>query len=153
MSHQKTIKVPSFRKSGFETSPQRSKLMAQIHSSNTKSEIILRKALWAKGIRYRINYKAIVGCPDIFIKKNNLVIFIDGEFWHGYEWEKRKPRIKSNRDYWISKIERNIQRDFENSAKLTSLGFTVIRFWEKQIKSSLDECISTIMLHFKSEQN
>ena len=143
--NERPIKVPRFKEeNGFYTTKQRSLLMSKIRGKNTSPEILLRKALWAKGIRYRIHNKFLPGNPDIVIKKHMLIIFIDGEFWHGYEWEKKKERIKMNRDFWIAKIERNIQRDIINNSKLELLGFKVVRFWEKQIKTNMEECLSVI---------
>ena len=129
----------------FDTTPERSNLMRKIKSNNTKPEITLRKALWAKGIRYRLNVTELPGKPDIVINKKKIVIFIDGEFWHGYNWEQKKTRIKSNSDYWIKKIERNIKRDKINNQKLASMGYQVFRFWEHLIKKDLSSCLSLIV--------
>src|SRR5690606_13746962 len=107
-------------------------------------EILFRKALWKEGIRYRVHNAKLPGNPDIFISKHNIVIFIDGGFWHGYDWENKKNRIKSNRDFWIAKIERNMQRDKANNEKLRTQGYMVFRFWEKDIKKNLQDCISSI---------
>ncbi|MDB5086874.1 MAG: Very short patch repair protein [Mucilaginibacter sp.] len=104
----------------------------------------MRKALWAKGIRYRKNNKTLPGKPDITILKYKIAIFIDGEFWHGYNWPKKKLAIKANRDYWIPKIERNMQRDEANNIKLIKLGFRVFRFWEKQVQKETAYCINEI---------
>lgn len=90
----------------FNTTPERSKLMSKIKGKDTKPEILFRKSLWASGVRYRINVSGLPGKPDIVIEKKKIVIFIDGEFWHGYKWQEKKPKIKSNRDYWIAKIEK-----------------------------------------------
>src|SRR5688572_7327398 len=128
-----SIKVPRFEESaGFYTTEQRSKIMSKIKGKNTKPEILFRKALWNEGIRYRINDKALPGKPDISNKSLKFVVFIDGVFWHGYNWEEKKRKIKSNRKFWIPKIERNIQRDQQNNDKLLQLGFIVFRFWENQ---------------------
>jgi len=140
------IKVPTFNEdSGFYTTKKRSKIMSKIKGKDTKPEIQFRKKLWEKGIRYRINNKKLLGKPDIIIKKYKIVIFIDGIFWHGYKWEERKPKIKSNREYWIPKIERNIQRDKENNKKLSDEGWQVIRFWEHEIKKDLETCIDRLI--------
>ena len=96
-------------------------------------------------IRYRKNFKKLPGSPDIAIIKIKLAIFIDGEFWHGYNWEERSHKIKSNREYWIPKIERNMKRDIENNECLNKLGYTVIRFGEKEIYKDLEGCIKTII--------
>lgn len=119
--------------------------MRKIKGINTAPEIALRKALWKLGVRYRLNVAELPGKPDIVIRKSRLVIFVDGEFWHGFEWGKKKPRIVANRDYWVPKIERTIKRDLDNNAKLASLGFIVLRFWEREIKKSLPQCVSKVM--------
>lgn len=118
--------------------------MGKIKSENTKSEQKLRKMLWAVGLRYRLNVKSLPGKPDIVLRKYRLIIFIDGEFWHGYKWEEKRDKIKSNREFWIPKIERNIQRDQEINHQLSEMGFNVIRFWEQQINNDLNWCIQTI---------
>lgn len=139
------IKVPRFsEKEGFYTTPQRSKTMSKIRSKDTKPELLLRKALWAKGHRYRLRVKKLPGSPDIVFRKFKLVIFIDGEFWHGLNWAEKKKKIKSNRAFWIPKIERNMQRDEENNMALEELGWTILRFWENSIKKDLNKCIATI---------
>lgn len=144
------IKVPRFNEeSGFYTTPQRSKIMSKIRGKNTKPELTFRKALWAAGYRYRIDYKKLMGKPDIVLKKYKTAIFIDGEFWHGYQWEERKTNIKSNREFWIPKIERNIQRDAEVNQELRRLGYTVFRFWQKEVDKNLEECLNTVINHLK----
>ena len=124
--------------------------MSRIRSKNTRVEILLRKALWAKNIRYRIHPDKIMGKPDIFMAKYRLVIFIDGDFWHGYNWAVTRKRLKSNADFWIAKIERNIQRDSEVNLFFAEKGFTVMRFWEHQIKSELNKCVNQVMLYIES---
>lgn len=139
------ILVPRFKSSnGFHTTAERSKHMAKIKAKNTKPELALRKALWKLNIRYRKANKDLPGNPDIAIRKYKIAIFIDGEFWHGYKWEDKKPKIKANRDFWIPKIERNIQRDKENNLKLQIMGYTVIRFWEATIKKNIENCANEI---------
>ncbi len=145
------IKVPRFNEeSGFYTTPERSKIMGKIRGKNTKPELAFRKALWATGYRYRIDYKKLIGKPDILLKKYRTAIFIDGEFWHGHDWEERKHKIKANREFWIPKIERNIQRDREVNDGLENLGYTVFRFWESEVKKNLDECVKKVILHLRS---
>ncbi len=122
---------------GFYTSAIRSEAMKKIRSKNTKPEITLRKELWAQGYRYRTNIKKLPGKPDIVISKYKLAIFVDGEFWHGHQWDEKKEKIKSNRGFWIPKIERNIQRDDEVNEQLDRLGWTVIRFWQHKIANDL----------------
>jgi DNA mismatch endonuclease (patch repair protein) len=140
------VKVLRFTKeNGFKTTPIRSQLMTKIRSTNTTPEILLRKELWARGIRYRVNYKKIIGSPDIIFLKKKVAVFIDGEFWHGYNWDEKKAKIKSNRAYWIPKIERNMQRDIYNNKVLAEMGYTVIRFWEREIKKDLARCVQIVM--------
>ncbi len=146
----KKIKVPRFREEdGFYTTPQRSKIMSKIRGKNTKPELTFRKALWSAGYRYRVDYKKLIGKPDIALKKYKTVIFIDGEFWHGHNWEERKQKIKSNREFWIPKIERNIQRDREVNRALENQGYTVFRFWEGAVKKNLDDCLKQVTLHLE----
>jgi DNA mismatch endonuclease (patch repair protein) len=140
------IKVPRFNEAnGFYTTKERSHLMSKIKSKETKPEQKLRRFLWGLGIRYRKNVKKLPGTPDIAISKYKLIIFIDGEFWHGYNWEEKKQKIKSNRDFWIPKIERNMQRDRENNKILIEMGWNVIRFWEYEIKNEFNVCVNRIL--------
>lgn len=128
------------------TTEKRSKNMQRIKGKDTAIEVVLRKALWAKGYRYRKNYKQVPGRPDIALTKYKIAIFCDGEFFHGKDWDVLKPRLEkgSNPDYWIKKIERNRERDFEKDAKLSYLGWTVIHFWGKDILRDTETCIKVI---------
>lgn len=119
--------------------------MSRIRGTNTGPEVKFRKALWALGFRYRLNANNLPGKPDIVLVKYKLAIFIDGEFWHGFNWETKKHRIKNNTDYWIKKIEGNIARDELNKRKLQEEGYKVLRFWEHEIRRDLDRCISTTL--------
>lgn len=148
------IIVPRFNEaSGFYTTKKRSKMMGKIHGKNTKPELLFRKALWKKNIRYRINNKKLPGKPDVSIKKYKLAIFIDGEFWHGYDWAQRKTELKSNRLFWIPKIERNMQRDRQVNQMLSEMDYTVFRFWSKEILKDLDRCINDIMVFIATGEN
>lgn len=147
------IKVPRFNEaSGFYTTPERSKIMSKIRGKNTKPELAFRKALYAAGYRYRIDYKKLIGKPDILLKKYKTAIFIDGEYWHGHQWAERKPKIRTNREFWIAKIERNMQRDREVNLELERLGYTVFRFWETEIKKDLERCLAEVIDHLRSVQ-
>lgn len=128
------------------TKEQRHKNMKNIRGKDTKIEVILRKALWNKGYRYRKNYKKLPGSPDIVLTKYKIAIFCDGEFFHGKDWEILKPRLEksNNSEFWISKISGNRERDSEINKKLLFMGWTVIRFWENDIKKNPDECIRVI---------
>lgn len=123
--------------------------MSRIRSVNTKPEIVLRKALWKLGFRYRLNMSKLKGKPDIVFNKYKVIVFVDGEFWHGYKWPEKKPKIKANRKYWIKKIERNMERDLENTTFLKSNGWIVLRFWEHQIKNDLLGCIKKITVELR----
>lgn len=120
--------------------------MQHIRSNNTEIEVLLRKALWKKGYRYRKNYKALPGKPDIALTKYKIAVFCDGEFFHGKDWEVLKPRLENsnNSEFWINKISRNIERDDEINKQLMFLGWTVIRFWGKEIKKDVESCVRVI---------
>lgn len=140
------IKVPRFEEDArFYASAKSSAVMSKIRSKNTKAELILRKALWSKGYRYRIHAKKIVGSPDIIFAKYKLLIFVDGNFWHGYNWEEKKKKLQTNKAYWVAKIERNIQRDAAVTQHLTQSGWSVIRFWDHEVQKDLHACISRIV--------
>jgi len=120
--------------------------MQNIRGKDTSIEIKLRKALWHKGYRYRKNYKKLPGTPDIAITKYKIAIFCDSEFFHGKDWQIVKPKLMqgNNPDYWISKIERNKERDSEINKKLTYLDWTVIRFWGEDIKKDIKGCVEVV---------
>ena len=126
------------------TAEQRKKNMQAIKATGTKIEISLAKSLFAKGYRYRKNDKTVFGKPDLTFKKLKIAIFIDGEFWHGKDWEVRKNTIQSNKEYWVSKIERNINRDKEVNEKLLKEGWRVLRFWGNEVKKDLLGCADKI---------
>ncbi len=125
---------------------QRKKNMQHIRAKDTKIEVILRKALWEKGYRYRKNYRDLPGHPDIAITKYKIAIFCDGEFFHGKDWEVLRPRLENshNSEFWISKISRNRERDDEINKQLLFQGWTVIRFWGNDIKKHTDDCVKVI---------
>lgn len=124
----------------------RSRTMSHIRGKNTSIEVALCKALWQKGYRYRKNYKALPGSPDICLTKYKLAIFCDSEFFHGKDWEVLKPRLEktNNGEYWQKKISRNMEHDDEVNKQLLFLGWTVIRFWGEDILKKTDECIHVI---------
>ena len=120
-----------------------SKNMSRIRSQDTSIELRLRKALWEKGYRYRKNYKALPGSPDIALTKYKIAIFCDSEFFHGKDWDVLKPRLEKgkNPEYWLKKIERNRSRDWETDRRLLFLGWTVIHFWGKDIIKDTEGCV------------
>ena len=128
------------------TPEQRHKNMSSIRSKDTSIEVKLRKALWHHGYRYRKNYSVLPGKPDIAITKYRVAIFCDSEFYHGKDWEVLKPQLErgKNPDFWINKISKNMERDIAINKELNYLGWTVIRFWGKEIMKETDECIKVI---------
>lgn len=125
------------------------KIMSSIPSKNTKPEMLLRKELHSRGFRYRVNYKALPGKPDVAVTKARLAVFVDGDFWHGHNWVIRgygslKEELERYSQYWKDKILRNIERDQEVNEALSNMNWTVLRFWESDIKSDLDKCVQEI---------
>lgn len=133
----------------YDSTPETRKRMSRVHLKKGKAETMLAKALWHRGVRYRLNYKALPGSPDIAITKFRIVVFVDGEFWHGFDWDNRKAKLKSNRDYWIAKIEENIDRDYRNNALLEDMGWIVLHFWEKDVLKNLENCIEKILVEIE----
>ena len=133
------------------TSEQRRANMQAIRSKDTRIEILLRKELWRRGLRYRKNCANLPGRPDILFKSAKIAIFCDSEFWHGFDWENRKEKIETNREYWIPKIEKNMERDRKNEEALKELGYRVLRFWGKEILKNVSRCADTIELAVSSE--
>ncbi|GHP13921.1 very short patch repair endonuclease [Lentilactobacillus fungorum] len=131
----------------LRTTSYRSKMMSKIKSKGGKGETLLGKRLWHEGVRYRRNYKKLPGKPDIVITKYKIVIFVDGEFWHGYDWENQKKiRLHRNREFWLNKIQGNIDRDRREDQQLKKMGWTVLRFWEKhEVLKNPDACVRIIL--------
>lgn len=125
---------------------QRHKNMTHIRDKNTKPEVMLRKALWRHGIRYRKNYKALLGNPDIAITKCRIAIFVDGDFWHakGHQ-DNPGEQIRTNIDFWQHKLKNNVERDKQVNEQLTEMGWLVLRFWESDIKKNLDQCVQEVL--------
>ncbi len=125
------------------------KIMSAIPSKNTEPELILRKALWQKKLRYRVNYKKLPGKPDVVFTKYRIAVFCDGDFWHGHNWairglESLEEELAGYSDFWRNKIEHNIARDTEVNRLLAEQGWTVIRLWESDIRSDLEGCVQKI---------
>lgn len=127
-----------------KTEEQISYNMKRVKNKGSEIEILLQKELWSRGLRYRKNVKGITGKPDIAFIGKKIAVFCDSEFWHGYDWENRKKDFKSNTEFWIPKIERNIQRDIEVTNELKTQGWIVIRFWGKEIKKDVSGCADEI---------
>lgn len=132
------------------------KIMAAVKSKNTKPELCLRKALWNRGMRFRVNYKQLTGKPDIVFTRAKIAVFCDGDFWHGHNWAIRglsdlDEELSHYDDYWKSKILANIQRDKKTTALLENQGWTVIRVWESQIKADVDSVSEQIIEKYKEQ--
>lgn len=114
--------------------------------TDTRCELLLRRALWAAGFRYRKNVGDLPGRPDLVFFKARLVIFCDGDFWHGRDWESRREKLShgTNSGYWIAKIERNIERDRRITLQLQQEGWNVLRFWETEIRSNLSGLVEKV---------
>ena len=131
--------------SSYDSTPAIRRRMSRVRLKGGKAETLLAKALWRRGYRYRKNDRTLPGSPDIAILKHHIAVFVDGKMWHGYDWENRNQRIKSNRDYWVPKIERNMARDREVTEALQRDGWLVLRFWEWQIRKHLSECVESVL--------
>ena len=130
-----STKVPSYK--GLQPASETSSRSKQANrNKDTKHEILLRQALWNLGLRYRKNVASLPGKPDIVLPKVKMVVFCDGDFWHGRNWRKRVLRLRqgANPEYWIAKIKSNMQRDKRNNLLLENQGWKVVRFWESDIK-------------------
>lgn len=127
------------------TKEQRHKNMVAVKNKDSNIELVLRKILWDNGYRYRKNYSKVYGKPDIVFIGKKVAVFCDSEFWHGYSWKENKDKIHSNKDFWIKKIERNMERDEEVNKKLENEGWTVLRFWGKEILKNPEACFQEIV--------
>lgn len=134
------------------TPEQRRKNMQAVKNKNSKIEILLREELWSRGLRYRKNSTKILGKPDIVFVGKKIAVFCDSEFWHGYDWEHKKDEIKTRREFWIPKIERNMQRDVEVTQGLEEQGWTVLRFWGKDIKRDVKACADIVQSAWEDKQ-
>ena len=123
----------------------RSYTMSRIRGKDTKPEVMLRKALWHRGIRYRKNYRRLPGTPDIVLTRQKIAIFVDGDFWHA-RGHRDNPgeQVRSNKEYWTRHLGRNVERDKEVIDELTEEGWLVLRFWESDIKNDLAGCVREI---------
>lgn len=127
------------------TREQRHKNMSHIRNKNTKAEVMLRKALWHQGVRYRKNYSALPGKPDIAITRCHIAVFVDGDYWHGRNLEELRKKDIQNKKFWIQKLSGNVKRDQQVNDMLTDMGWIVLRFWETDIKHNLNDIIGIIL--------
>ena len=133
---------------------KRSEIMSKIRSKDTKVEVEFRKKLsaeiWPKGYRYRKHYKKVPGSPDIAFPKYKLAIFIDGGFWHGYGFDKRKKKLPK---FWRDKIERNMARDKQNMKDLRKMGWKTLRFWEHDVKKNHKKIVTRILARLENRNH
>jgi DNA (cytosine-5)-methyltransferase 1 len=141
-----TSKAPAKR-----SAEEISAIMRKVHGRDTTPELALRRALWARGLRYRVNATDLPGKPDIVIPSARLAIFVDGDFWHGNQFRKRKLNAleeqfpeTATKAYWLTKIRRNMTRDAAHTNLLLSQGWSVLRFWESQLRADLEGCVSMV---------
>jgi len=132
---------------------QISKRMRAVKPKDSKAELLLRKTLWQAGYRYRKHFSKLPGTPDVVITKYKIAIFCDGDFWHGRNWERRKLDFKSNKEFWIQKIERNMQRDKEKDDALRKLGWVPLHLWEKDILKEPIQCLESLETLIQSLSN
>lgn len=125
--------------------------MRKVRSQDTTPERVLRKALWSRGLRYRLHYRHLPGSPDIVFPSARVAVFVDGDFWHGNQWKLRGLRSleeqferSDNAEYWIPKIKRNMVRDTDAKVRLEYEGWQVVRLWESDLKSHLGECADRV---------
>ena len=128
----------------YDTDEATSRRMANVKLKHSSEETAVAKKLWCEGFRYWLNYRKLPGSPDIAIQKYKIAVFIDGEFWHGYNWAERKKKLKRNKEYCIAKIEENIQRDQRVDKTLISTGWKPIHFWSNEVKKDVNSCIEKI---------
>ena len=124
--------------------------MSKVRLKNGKAETILAKRLWHLGYHYRKNDKRLPGSPDIAVLKYHIAIFVDGEFWHGKDWDTRRERLKRNREYWIEKIEENMARDKRVDQRLLELGWQPLHFWEKDVLKNTDACVEAVIKNIEA---
>ncbi|MBS1615473.1 MAG: very short patch repair endonuclease [Bacteroidetes bacterium] len=132
------------------TKEQRRRNMQAIKSKDTKDEVLLTKALWHRGHRYRKHDKTVYGKPDLTFKRYKLAIFVDSEYFHGKNWDTEKHRIKTNRKFWWAKIENNMKRDKAVNEQLIHNGWKILRFWSAEIQKNLAYCVQEIEQHIKA---
>lgn len=126
----------------MSSDPTRSDMMSRIRGKDTRPEIVLRKALWNRGLRYRLHVELTAGRPDLAFIGSKVAVFVDGCFWHGCPQHYVKPR--SRREFWATKLRTNVERDRRQTLELEELGWTVCRVWEHEVEESLEEVVALI---------
>ena len=116
-------------------------------AKDTAAEMLLRKALWSQGVRYRLHVGQLPGKPDIVFPGKRIAVFIDGDFWHGRNWEELKKKLsrRANAEYWIAKIEYNRSRDQAQTQALEEQGWAVLRLWETDVTQKVQEAVEAVM--------
>lgn len=132
------------------------RIMSAVKARGTTPETALARSLWKRGLRYRKHYP-ITGRPDLALVKARIAIFCDGDFWHGNNWRIRglkslEDELTSYTDFWAMKIRRNIERDRQVSQELSDQGWLVLRFWESDIRKSVEECADKIVEAYQSRR-
>ena len=125
------------------------KAMVAVKSTNTSPEMTLRRALWKRGLRYRVNVTHLPGKPDIVFSKARIAVFCDGDYWHGHNWALRgyaslEDELSRYGEYWQKKIRKNVERDAHNNQLLRESGWYVMRFWGSEIKADVEKCADKI---------
>jgi DNA mismatch endonuclease (patch repair protein) len=131
--------------------------MSAIRSSDTRPEMLLRKALWHKGLRFHLHHKSLPGKPDIVFTKAKIAVFCDGDYWHGHNWAVRglpslDTELEKYSEYWRNKILDNVRRDADNTLKLENCGWVVLRFWESDIKRDVNSCVDLVESLYRSRR-
>src|SRR5690606_2334360 len=142
------------------TAEARSERMARVRSKDTEPELRFRKAIWRAGYRFRTCDARLPGKPDLTFARHRLAVFIDGDFWHGHQWRTRRLlqlddqfTAAANGDYWRQKIRRNVERDFRHTAALVADGWSVLRFWESDIRRDLQRCVNMTLAALKKPKH
>jgi len=125
------------------TRKKRSEIMSKIRSKNTKAELLVFRELRKRKINFQKHYKKVAGSPDIALPRKKLAIFIDGSFWHGYKFKKRKEKLPKK--YWVNKIETNMKRDVRDRKILRKKGWKVLKVWEHEVIKSQQKIIGKII--------
>jgi DNA mismatch endonuclease (patch repair protein) len=126
---------------------QRSMTMSRIRDRDTRPELTVRRLLHARGLRYRTHCSSLPGKPDIVFTRAKVIVFVNGDFWHGWRFNRWKDGLAA---YWRQKIERNMQRDARNTRHLRRLGWTVINLWEHEIEADAVRCVDRVEITVRS---
>lgn len=128
-----------------------SRMMSKVRNRDSMAELNIRRLLHARGLRYRLHYNKVHGRPDIVFTKKRVAVFIDGDFWHGNAWRLRglssiADQFPNRTEWWVSKLERTIRHDVEVTEGLTAEGWTVLRFWESEVKANAEKVVERIAM-------